>query len=283
MPPKVARVRPALMPFLIGTLGIALLVAAVLVTKPHMLLRPRNVFDADLTVLDRFSHALATKAPSSPDMVRRCNPTPIGKGYGSHVLCMSLLRTTVQPCYFYSFGIQKDWSFDTNLVNVTGCIGFAADPSVVHPSILTPQVTFHHVAAKSLRHEDNTRWLAYTSMPGLRKWLRHEQIAVLKMDCEGCEYSLASDILEEDPQFFSRVDQFAVEVHYSRKWLKGSAELFSFASLLELLQEAGLVLAHSYEARCNPKDQATGVDPRIPFGSVKQQNRHCHNYLFARV
>jgi hypothetical protein len=55
-----------------------------------------------------------------------------------------------------------------------------------------------------------------TSMPGLRRWLGHERVTILKADCEGCEYSLARDVLEEDPDFFQHIDQFTVEVHYSR-------------------------------------------------------------------
>lgn len=32
-----------------------------------------------------------------------------------------------------------------------------------------------------------------------------------QMDCEGCEYALARDVLAEDPAFFHHVSQFAVE------------------------------------------------------------------------
>eukprot|EP00882_Tetradesmus_deserticola_P032288 GHRQ01036584.1.p2 GENE.GHRQ01036584.1~~GHRQ01036584.1.p2 ORF type:complete len:125 (+),score=20.56 GHRQ01036584.1:54-377(+) len=58
--------------------------------------------------------------------------------------------------------------------------------------------------------------LFVTSMPGLRKWLGHERVAILTADCEGCEYSIARDVLQEDPGFFNHIDQFAVQVHYSR-------------------------------------------------------------------
>jgi len=60
------------------------------------------------------------------------------------------------------------------------------------------------------------------------------------MDCEGCEYSLARDVLQEDPKFFDHVGQFAVEVHFSKKWMKGKEELHALASLLQIMKESGL-------------------------------------------
>jgi hypothetical protein len=53
-----------------------------------------------------------------------------------------------------------------------------------------------------------------------------ERILVLKMDCEGCEYSIYTSVMEHDPNFFQRVDQFALEVHLSRVWIHGPKEVF---------------------------------------------------------
>lgn len=35
------------------------------------------------------------------------------------------------------------------------------------------------------------------------KWVGWDHLDVLKMDCEGCEYALARDILKEDPGMYS--------------------------------------------------------------------------------
>lgn len=43
-----------------------------------------------------------------------------------------------KPCNFFSFGINDDPSFDITLANQWGCRGFAADPTVDHPSKLHP-------------------------------------------------------------------------------------------------------------------------------------------------
>jgi hypothetical protein len=106
------------------------------------------------------------------------------------------------------------------------------------------------------------------------------------MDCEGCEYSLAEDVQADDPEFFSKVDQFAVEVHWSRVWLKSVKEFHSIARLFELLEEAGLKLMHADLTQCGPADQATGLLPELkePMSVLfaPQPDHHCHNYLFAR-
>ena len=43
-----------------------------------------------------------------------------------------------KPCNFFSFGINDDPSFDVTLAEQWGCRGFAADPTVDHPSKLHP-------------------------------------------------------------------------------------------------------------------------------------------------
>lgn len=181
-----------------------------------------------------------------------------------------------------------DYSFDVDLANRWGCTGFTADPTVVHNSMLHQGVTFHNIAANSpwLAAHTDSKWLK-ASVPGLCKWLKHDRLAVLKMDCEGCEYSLAADVLAEDPSFFSRVDQLAIEVHWSRAWLKSRAELQAIACLLELLEDAGLKLMHADLTPCAPADMATGLLPELQeyMGVLfaPKPDLHCHNYLFARA
>ena len=64
-----------------------------------------------------------------------CPVKQFGTGYGRHMLCDNPPPKR-ETCWFYSFGIQKDYSFDTDLADQWGCLGFAADPTVVHPSQL---------------------------------------------------------------------------------------------------------------------------------------------------
>lgn len=52
---------------------------------------------------------------------------------------------------------------------------------------------------------------------GLKKFLRYDRIEVLKMDCAGCEYALAQDILLEDPNFLHSVDQLGIAIDVSQQ------------------------------------------------------------------
>jgi len=107
-----------------------------------------------------------------------------------------------------------------------------------------------------------------------------------KMDCEGCEYSLARDILTFNPSFFYQVGQFAVELHISKHWLTSFAQVRALAMLLRLLEEAGLHLVHGSLDGCAPQHEVMGV-PKILVetnfpGYPGFQRMMCHNYLFAR-
>lgn len=80
-----------------------------------------------------------------------CQVMMIGNpAYGNKHLC----NFTIGPdeeCTFLSFGIEYAYSFDQELADGWNCRGYAADPTVVHPSELHPGVTFHNIAANTLR------------------------------------------------------------------------------------------------------------------------------------
>lgn len=216
-----------------------------------------------------------------------CQVVKVGDGWGGHDLCKPVPR----HCTFYSFGISKDYSFDVQMAEDFSCHGFAADPTVTHPSKLHKLVTFHQIGAKMLTVDrapgrdpkgNQASWFS-TSMPRLMKWREDERVDVLKMDCEGCEYSLAKDVAFEDPLFFEKVGQFAVEIHVTKVWLKSAEHLYSLGRLLQQLESAGLRLAHSEITSCAPKDEAAGcMDELADIGLPCGRRNSCHNFLFAR-
>ena len=211
------------------------------------------------------------------DERRTCKTIMIGQGWGGHKLC----NTIPQKCTFYSFGISSDYSFDLSLADNYSCNGFAADPTVTHPSKLHPLVTFHQIGAKLLR-KNNNEWLS-TSMPSLMKWKQDKWVDVLKMDCEGCEYSLARDVFVEDPSFFHKIGQLAIEIHVSRVWLNTTEHLYALGKLLKQLQDAGLYLADAVVGGCAPSDEAAGcMDVLHEVGIPCGKGKSCHNYLFSR-
>lgn len=193
-----------------------------------------------------------------------CSIIEFGSGWGGKKLCDFASAVEGDPhCAFISFGIAHDYSFDTDLSTQKNCRGFSADPTVVHPSQLsTSLVTFHNIGANLLhmnteQKSADSEWWS-TSVPALKKFLKLSKINVLKMDCEGCEYALARDILEEEPNFFDHVDQFSFEVHLTKVWMEDTETLYYFALLLKLLDDAGLKLQHSVRGSCSPQDESAG-------------------------
>lgn len=100
------------------------------------------------------------------------------------------------------------------------------------------------------------------------------------MDCEGCEYALARDIIRDDPTFFQYVDQFVVEVHLPREWLNSTETVFYYGALLKMLDDNGFRLHDARALGCDPKHTKTGCfDPDLCGGMLNM----CHNYLFAKI
>ena len=217
---------------------------------------------------------------------RRCKVESVGSGHGVHSLCAELKSqiSSSSPCIFYSYGISHDYSFDTAMADEWGCKGVALDPSVTYSSKLHPRVTFHNIAARTMDAKEDAQWDLVTTVPGLKKFLGHNRINVLKMDCEGCEYALAQDILLEDPEFLHSVDQLAIEIHVSQQWLKTEAQAHYLGMLYALTKDAGLRLVETVFGSCHPDHEAPGCHPVLQeAGFPCQKGMMCNNLLFDRV
>ena len=182
-------------------------------------------------------------------------------------------------CYFLSFGVANDYSFETSLHNLKNCSGISLDPSVDHPIHITPGVIFLKTGANTLFPLPNG-WTSW-SVPAFRKWYGH-YLYVLKMDCEGCEYALARDILQDDPSFFHYILQFSIEIHTPKTFMQSYNDIYLLGRLYRLLQEAGLQLVHVDSGSCHPKLEREGC-----FNLLAETgflcNPGCRSYLFARI
>lgn len=175
-----------------------------------------------------------------------------------------------EGCSFFSFGINDDPSFDVKLADIWNCRGFAGDPTVPHPSKLHPLVTFHNVGASMLVANEERladkggaeEWWS-TSMTKLRYWLGLEHVNIIKMDCEGCEFALARDILREDPTFLFHVDQISIETHVSKAWMTTREHFYYFALHFALLEEAGFRLEWSEIFGCSKRHEVPGCIPEL--------------------
>mmetsp|Transcript_30170 Transcript_30170/g.72415 ORF Transcript_30170/g.72415 Transcript_30170/m.72415 type:complete len:381 (-) Transcript_30170:283-1425(-) len=182
----------------------------------------------------------------------------------------SLCEPKPENCTFFSFGINDDPSFDIALAEEWDCRGFSADPTVEHPSKLHPKVTFHSVAASMLSDNEErlinkggaVDWWS-TSMPKLRYFLGLDHVSIVKLDCEGCEYAFARDVLREDPYFLHVVDQFSIESHVTKTWLNTREELYYFGLHFALLEEAGFEMVWSSVFGCSKRHEITGCIPEM--------------------
>ncbi|DBB13150.1 TPA: hypothetical protein ACH3X3_004900 [Trebouxia sp. C0006] len=180
-----------------------------------------------------------------------CKVVAVGDGWGQHHLCDFNITA---PCMFWSFGISTDYSFDTQLV-AHGCNGHAFDPSISMNPQLSDGLKFFQLAADMLTPEEKVPHFDYASLPLLMKTLHIDELTVLKIDCEGCEYALARDILRSHRQFFEHIDQLAVELHLSDKFLRSEQHVLSLGTLFYLLQQADLKLADAKFSGLDPLDE----------------------------
>lgn len=133
-----------------------------------------------------------------------------------------------------------------------------------------------------------------TSMPKLRFFLGVEHINIVKLDCEGCEYALARDMLREDPDFLKHVDQISIETHVSKAWLTTREQMYYLGMHFALLEEAGFVLEWSEVFGCNRRHEYPGCIPEInqtgfpcgydpwPGRKYAVKGRSCHDFLWKR-
>ncbi|KAJ3417410.1 hypothetical protein HDV05_004875 [Chytridiales sp. JEL 0842] len=222
--------------------------------------------------------------PPSPT----CNIMAAGTGWGQHNLCEFSAPKTVGDCAFVSFGISSDWSFDSFLAINKSCKGVGLDPSVNHKGYLVEQggkVRFLPIGATVLDYEDeyNHEW-QQTSVPRLLRFLKWNRLQVLKMDCEGCEYSLARDVAREDPSFFDKVDQLAIEFHTSTAWIKTWRHAHYMGLLFAQLHNAGLTFQEYARGGCSGADEAKGCPKELlDAGYPCKGGTLCSSYLFARA
>lgn len=205
-----------------------------------------------------------------------CYPVDFGTNYGAHKLCPLYPYNEHFPCHFLSFGIQNDYSFDEALQKRYNCSGIAFDPTVTLPEQLLPGVRFVKAGANSpVLPTEGT----YLSVPKIRKEYGHP-IYALKMDCEGCEYSLAPDILADDPNFFLSVLQFNFEVHLPLSFAKTDNDVYNLGRLFRLMYNAGMHLVDVDGGNCGPPDQRLGCHPLLATAGFPCAPG-CRSYLFA--
>lgn len=233
-----------------------------------------------------------------------------GTHWGRHWLVPSLIPPV--ECTVVSYGLSNEVSFEEELLRL-GCAGVGLDPTVKQPKALNgTAIRFEQKGAPLLTGtplknqgkdpsmkasgSSGFKWTAISPVSAYRS-IRlpdvdkdgkrtlilsadRRKLDILKMDCEGCEYAIASHVLREDPFFFRQVQQFNLEAHVDSNNLMTDAHLAGFEQLLELLHEAHLRLVHAEFGVCGAGKHMC-LPSLLALGYPCSMT--CQNLLFARL
>lgn len=236
----------------------------------------------DLKALKEFQQEIDSLTSSSKQDF--CEVKEVGSNNGVHTICLykqeyqNIIQKHYQnPCFFFSFGVFNDYSFDSEMDEKYHCRGVAFDPTVSFPMNLTQNVIFWKAGAHSPRV--HRKWSVF-SVPRVRTFF-NTPLYVLKMDCEGCEYSLAYDILHHDPTFFDHVLQFNIELHFPRGFMRTEDDVYALGRLYRLMKLANMKLVHMDNGVCAWLDARHGCQPLFVENGMKC-DPGCRSFLFVK-
>lgn len=127
-----------------------------------------------------------------------------------------------EGCLVYSIGSNNDIRFEkAAYTHMNGCEIHTFDPTLNKPFVGGDYATFHPwgvgIDGEKMRFRKHS-WTAM-SFEHIIKELGHENqvIDVLKIDCEGCEYSTMPPLFEMIAAGRIRVNQVQIELHTAEK------------------------------------------------------------------
>lgn len=152
-----------------------------------------------------------------------------------------------ERCLVYSFGIAGQWEFDDSMA-ARGCDVHSFDPTGAtmaehkrhtHPS---GRVNFHPwgLSGEAKGCDDARRFSGgtYGALTGplltldqIVRRLRHtgRRIAVLKIDCEGCEWAALHHLAMNAPATLGAVDSILLELHLANQ-MESATDLIKLAT-----------------------------------------------------
>lgn len=167
--------------------------------------------------------------------IHNCNRAFLGTEYGGWTICPDQIT---EESVIYAFGVGEDASFDVEIINLYGCEVHSFDPTPksiewVKHQTWPENLHFHdygigsrdrltafyppenpeHVSHSILKRshtKDKVIKVQLFRLKTIAQLLGHTEIAILKMDIEGAEYEVISDILNT-PKV--NIQQILVEFH----------------------------------------------------------------------
>src|SRR6056297_1114276 len=144
----------------------------------------------------------------------------VGDG-GKWICGVDVLRER-EKCVVYSYGVNKDLSFELELIGRTGCEVHGFDPTVggVPPDCKgNPHITFHKQALGPVSEPSDMFMMVETLLDTMKRQ-GHSFVDVLKVDIEGSEWDTFRAMLPERALPFG---QLLIELHF-----RDVSEVFEF-------------------------------------------------------
>jgi hypothetical protein len=150
----------------------------------------------------------------------------VTNGLGSAEVPWGLCRDFVpknRRCLVYSVGIRDIYQNEL-LMGREGCEVHAFDCTVDYPAVLGPNVTFHpwclgtsmgELLLDGAQRQGHAERKQFLQLDEVVRRLGHvdDELTVLKMDCEGCEWAALDALRTRMPEFLARVRMMMLEIH----------------------------------------------------------------------
>eukprot|EP01040_Poterioochromonas_malhamensis_P005177 gene5177-5545_t len=250
----------------------------------------------DLRALKEFSKEITEISSNSAAIDHVCHLKKVeNEGSNPHRICSYQYSTRNdggnergRKCYFLSFGLSdSDFTFETELSNPPySCRGYAFDPKMDHSLKVNNNLMFLPKAAHSSYVENNINnnngW-DNISIPEFRHFL-NQDLFLLKMNCNGCEYSLAYDIIYHDLNFLQHVTQLNLQLHFSDKIIQSENDVYSLGRLYRLLKLSKFTLVHNDHVQCSQEEERrrSSCHPLLIKAGFDCQSR-CQRFHFAKL
>mmetsp|Transcript_6334 Transcript_6334/g.13747 ORF Transcript_6334/g.13747 Transcript_6334/m.13747 type:complete len:478 (-) Transcript_6334:1547-2980(-) len=196
-------------------------------------------------------------------------------------------------CLVYSFGLDKSSQWEESMANVFGCEVFAFDPTSSFPDVIAPNVRFYPFGLYQQREydgnatfESNNNILAQSNhydaidpkklrtLGEIVEHLGHEkqQIDLMKLDCEGCEYGVLKQLAchrgrrdVNHPNIHTKpvIKQLMVEFHFQKNLgMRSDQDILLAAEAIQCLEQDGWGIV-SMEKRGCGEDDAEYIDEAL--------------------
>ncbi|XP_069163955.1 uncharacterized protein [Procambarus clarkii] len=165
-----------------------------------------------------------------PVMVGGQTHTHPGYFVGEKWVCMSpKFNIKFGDCLVYSFGIERDFTFDDDMDQRFNCKVNAFDPTIkLQTHNRSENVQFFDLGISNVSGTLEGTDKKVDRYTNIVKMLGHENVVIdyLKVDVEGYELPMFLDILNNTPNLLKNVKQIGMEVHLKEERNKHYWKMF---------------------------------------------------------